>query len=147
MEESSDAGLALVSACRRLYSAIDRLDQAAAVKVGVNRSDLRALNELEHGPVRAGHLAEALGLTTGSISSLLDRLENLGLVTRGPDPSDRRAVLVSPTRKLFSELAPLYRGVAEQLIELAKGYGPRQQKSALKTLEDVVLVYERALDS
>lgn len=138
--------MALVASCRRLYAAIDRLDHVAATKVGVSRNDLRALNELEGGPVRAGHFAEALGLTSGAVSSLLDRLEKLGLAQRMPDPSDRRAVLVAPTEKLFEELGPLYRGVAEHLTELAHTYSSRELKAALRHLGDVIQAYERAAE-
>ncbi|MEL7371075.1 MAG: MarR family transcriptional regulator [Myxococcota bacterium] len=137
---------ALVGACRKLYAVIDRLDQAAANKVGVSRNDLRALNELEHGPVRAGHFSETLGLTTGAVSSLIDRLERLGLAERIPDPSDRRAILVAPKEKLFLELAPLYRGVADRLSSLAKQYNRDEVEASLKYLQDIIAAYEGALE-
>lgn len=109
----------LVTACRALYDAIDRLDQAAADKVGVSRNDLRALNLLERGPVAPGVMARSLGLTSGATTTLIDRIERKGLVRRKPDPNDRRGLLVEPTEKMFAELAPLYRGVAEELRALA----------------------------
>ena len=46
-----------------------------------------------------GSLAEALGLTSGSITVMLDRLESAGYVERAADPADRRRFLVRPTRK------------------------------------------------
>ena len=55
------------------------------------------LNALEHGPKKPRDLALALGLTTGAVTSLIDRLERRGLVLRSPDPDDRRGVLVVPT--------------------------------------------------
>ena len=41
----------LVAACRRLFSAIDKLDAEAASRVGVARNDLRCRNLLETGRV------------------------------------------------------------------------------------------------
>jgi DNA-binding MarR family transcriptional regulator len=42
-------------------------------------------------------LARRLGLTTGGVTSVLDRLEGAGYARRLPDPGDRRRLLVAPT--------------------------------------------------
>ncbi len=144
---ASPGALAMVAACRALYAAIDRLDQRAAEQVGVSRNDLRALNALEEGPVRAGYLAEHLGLTTGATSSLIDRLERRGLAERTRDPADRRVVLVAPTRAMYAELGPLYGGVARKIAQLADGYSEEELQSALRHLGDVVGTYESAADA
>ncbi|MEV4014323.1 MarR family transcriptional regulator [Nonomuraea angiospora] len=39
----------------------------------------------------------ALGLTTGSVTALVDRLERLGYLARRPDPTDRRKSLIQLT--------------------------------------------------
>jgi DNA-binding MarR family transcriptional regulator len=41
--------------------------------------------------MRVGDLARALRLTVGGTSKLVDRIEQAGLITREPDPDDRRA--------------------------------------------------------
>ena len=55
----------------------------------------------EHGELRPATLASSLRMSSSGTSTLLDRLEALGLVrrTQGPDAGDRRAVLVSLTPK------------------------------------------------
>ncbi|HUB74523.1 MAG TPA: MarR family transcriptional regulator [Solirubrobacteraceae bacterium] len=89
----------LIDEIRRSQNATDRFDSAVAEALGVNRTDMRCLDVLEReGPVPAGRLAEATGLTSGAITSVLDRLERAGYARRVSDPSDRRRVLV--------ELAP-----------------------------------------
>jgi DNA-binding MarR family transcriptional regulator len=45
------------------------------------------------------HLAQSSLITTGAMTSRLDRLERAGLVTRSPAPTDRRAVLVRLTAR------------------------------------------------
>jgi DNA-binding MarR family transcriptional regulator len=88
----------LISEVRRSQNATDRFDQAVADALGLNRTDLRCLDTIEReGPVPAGRLAEATGLTTGAITTALDRLERAGYARRAPDPSDRRRVLVELT--------------------------------------------------
>jgi len=69
--------------------------EAAAAQLGLNASDLRYLNVLvREGPMTAGKLAEATGLTTGAITGVVDRLEEAGFVVREQDPQDRRRVIV-----------------------------------------------------
>lgn len=55
----------------------------------------------QHGELRPASLAGSLRMSSSGTSTLLDRLEALGLVqrTQGPDAGDRRAVLVSFTPK------------------------------------------------
>lgn len=49
------------------------------------------------GPVRMSQLAEWMAVDKSTITTEIRRLEQSGLVSRGTDPSDRRAVLVTPT--------------------------------------------------
>jgi DNA-binding MarR family transcriptional regulator len=43
-------------------------------------------------------LLDAMIVTSGGLTKRLDRMEQAGLVTRGPDPDDRRGTLVRLTR-------------------------------------------------
>ncbi|WP_432120241.1 MarR family winged helix-turn-helix transcriptional regulator [Streptomyces sp. S1] len=51
------------------------------------------------GPVRQSELIQSLGLDPSTVTKMLQRLEQCGHVRRGPDPADRRAVLVEATEK------------------------------------------------
>jgi DNA-binding MarR family transcriptional regulator len=85
----------LVYEVRRSQTATDRYDEAVADAIGVNRTDMRCLDVIQReGPVPAGRLAEETGLTTGAITTVLDRLERAGYARRVRDPTDRRRVLV-----------------------------------------------------
>ena len=59
---------------------------------------MQALSPLtaENRPPTVKQLAEMTGLTTGSATRLVDRLERGGYVTRTPDQHDPRRVLVTP---------------------------------------------------
>src|SRR4051812_28032398 len=46
----------------------------------------------EEQPVRAGHLARHLGVGSSTLSAQLHRLEQIGHLSRTPDPRDRRNV-------------------------------------------------------
>jgi DNA-binding MarR family transcriptional regulator len=57
--------------------------------------DLHALEHLEaSGALTPRELQQRLGLTSGAITALIDRLERVGWVARTPNPDDRRSVLV-----------------------------------------------------
>lgn len=93
----------LIDEVRRSQNATARFDQAVADALGINRTDMRCLDTLEReGPVPAGRLAEATGLTSGAITTALDRLERRGFARRIADPSDRRRVLVELTPALHA---------------------------------------------
>ena len=132
----------LVAACRRLYASIDRLDTKAANTVGVSRNDLRCLNMLAKAPVKPSTIAAELGLTTGSVTTLLDRLEKANLAKRERDPDDRRGIIVHPTPFLFESLGPIYSGVAKEIERIAAGYLPEERKAAVKHLNDALSAYE-----
>ena len=93
-DDPGTTAYALVAACRRLGEAMDLFDEQAAAHLGVNRTDLRALNLLEHGPLAAGQISDRLHLTSGSVTTLVDRLLAHGYVTRQTDPENRRRVIV-----------------------------------------------------
>jgi DNA-binding MarR family transcriptional regulator len=92
----------LVYEVRRSQNATDRFDQAVADAIGINRTDMRCLDVISReGPVPAGRLADETGLTTGAITTVLDRLERGGFARRVRDPNDRRRVLVELTPEAF----------------------------------------------
>jgi DNA-binding MarR family transcriptional regulator len=51
-----------------------------------------------HAPCAVSELKRDLGIRRSTLSSMLDRLTERGLVRRLPHPDDRRSVLVEPTR-------------------------------------------------
>jgi len=98
----------------------DIADQVVADFLGLNRTDTRCLDIIERlDGVSAGRLAAEAGLSTGAVTTVLDRLERAGYARRVPDPGDRRRVLVELTpgarRQLRELFAPLADGTVRQL--------------------------------
>jgi DNA-binding transcriptional ArsR family regulator len=82
-------------AMRRAGSIMQLLGQVSADRIGINATDLNCLNLVAlTGHMSAGELARATGLSTASITGVLDRLEEGGFVRRVRDPHDRRRVIV-----------------------------------------------------
>jgi DNA-binding MarR family transcriptional regulator len=95
----------VAASLRALSTEIDRLDQVAADRYGLNRTDMRALDIVgQAGPLAPTALAHLLGFTTGGVTSDLDRLERAGYIRRQPDPSDRRRQVVHATEARDQEV-------------------------------------------
>ena|SRR6266540_4545977 len=110
---------------RANQAAVDAFDEAVAAHLGINRTDLRCLDVLlqELGAeATPGRLGGRLGLTTGSVTAMVDRLERLGYLTRSPDPADRRKVVVRPTEAILAKTAEIYGPLAAEGEDLLSRY-------------------------
>jgi DNA-binding MarR family transcriptional regulator len=118
---------AISTEVRTSQNQTDLFDETAAAKMGLNRTDHRCLDILERsGPISAGDLAAASGLTTGAITVVLDRLERSGYARRTRDSGDRRKVLVQLTDKAQRAALALYGPLAESYAALVESYSTDQ---------------------
>lgn len=87
---------------------------------GLNTREWDALAFIAgYGPIRPTDLLRLLALTHSAqtVSSLVDRLEERGLVDRRPDPSDKRAVLVAATDDGLRAVGAIYPVIRKRVIE------------------------------
>ena len=101
---------------------IRRSHMTALEPFGLNPSQSRALHVLarERDSVRLRDLAEHLRIVARSATDIVDSLEAVDLVTRVPDPSDRRAVLVQLTdtgRALLDRVDDARRQVSADMFD------------------------------
>ncbi len=109
------------SQLRRVTTAVDRADQRAALIFGVNRADLGLLDLLaSRGAQTAGALARAAGITSGGMTSALDRLGRAGYVKRQRHPTDRRSIVVQVTPAISG---PSQEAVGPLQVRMAKELG------------------------
>jgi DNA-binding MarR family transcriptional regulator len=95
----SPAAAGVGEAMASYQASVDDFDREVARLLGINETDLRCLEILLRDVPEATPkvLADRLGLTTGSVTSMLDRLEKAGYLTRSPHPGDRRKLIVRAT--------------------------------------------------
>ncbi|MCI2418895.1 MarR family transcriptional regulator [Saccharopolyspora sp. K220] len=94
-------------------NATAQLNAEIAKQMGVTLSDLDCLHALnKHGPATAAELAKHVGLTSGSVSRMIDRLDAAGCIERVRDPGDRRRVLIEPTTEGLNRVRAYYAGLA-----------------------------------
>ena len=105
-------------------SALSRLF-LTTTSVCVSRTEVGVLRNLRAGPRRITELAAEERVTQPAITLLVNRLQERGWVDRIPDPSDRRAVLVSLTptgQAVFEQLRAEYRALMhEEMASLEDG--------------------------
>jgi DNA-binding MarR family transcriptional regulator len=85
----------VIRSLRRVNFQRSFFGQTVAIRFGLSESDVDALELLiDTGAATAGRLSDLMGLTTGAVTRVIDRLEQAGYVRRVPDPADRRRVIV-----------------------------------------------------
>ena len=87
------------------------------------------------GPTRMSDLAARLGTAPSTVSGLVDRLVQLGLIDRSEDPADRRQVLVRATPTAVEQV--------QAMSELSRDR-MRLMLTRLHTTEEIETI-ERAL--
>jgi DNA-binding MarR family transcriptional regulator len=104
--------------------------------LGITPSQLRALRRVGSAgePMRVSRLAELLGVVPRSATSVLDELEHLGAVRRAPDPTDRRAILVSLTRRGEHILERWSEGRRASMAHLLDRLSARDQRELVRLL-------------
>jgi len=117
----------IVRALRRVNIQGSLFGQTVAIRLGLSESDVEALEMLlESGSATAGRLAELMGLTTGAVTRMVDRLEQAGYVRRVADPVDRRRVIVEPVPERIATVRDLVDAGATAAIRELGRYSPDQ---------------------
>jgi len=110
------------------------LDSVAAT--GLALSDFAVLKVLLFsGPLPVNVIGAKVLLTSGSITTSVDRLESQGFVKRSPHPTDRRAALVSVTRAGINKIRPASLKHAQRMAELVAVLTPAQQHELVKLIK------------
>jgi len=112
---------------RSLGSRTVLYQQSVAASLGLYNNDFLTIDILhEKGPVTAGELSKLTGLTTGSVTALIDRLEKTGFVRRQHDPHDRRKVIIVPLYENKEEVSNIYLQLHETMVKLASSYSDEE---------------------
>jgi DNA-binding MarR family transcriptional regulator len=115
------------------HTSRDAVEKISASLLGLSPADARCWHLLQqHGAMTAGAVADALGVTSGAVTAMLDRLERGGHVQRIRDKVDRRRVIVDVTGESRRRSAELYKPLAQGIRQRLAGYSEK----------DLELLYE-----
>ncbi|MGW0229499.1 MarR family winged helix-turn-helix transcriptional regulator [Actinopolymorpha singaporensis] len=107
-----------------------------ALGVEVTQGQMRVLRILGHAgkPLRISELANQLGIVPRSATSVVDDLEEAGLVARKPDPDDRRATLVGLTSAGGQVLARIRRSRRDAMVAMVERLDADERADLLRLL-------------
>jgi DNA-binding MarR family transcriptional regulator len=124
---------------RRLVTEVRLREHEASHRLGLGSTDVRFLTLLDHhGPLTPGRLAALTGLTTGSVTGVIDRLERAGFVGRERDATDRRKVRVVPAPEAAERLAGEWHGDLALLEKVLAPRGRAELEVIFRFLGDLV---------
>ena len=91
----------LMERIQRTSKRLRRAYVGALKPLGLTPAQERALLMITRAgePIRMGELAERMDIVPRSVTSLIDALEEAGLVSRAVDPDNRRSILLSLTER------------------------------------------------
>ena len=135
--------LEVVARLRLCNAYLERAIVAALQPFGLSLGEFDVLNTLRRRGDEEGtkptDLARSALITTGAMTSRLDRLERAGLIERRPDPGDRRGVLVQLTERGERRAAESLHVVLAADEAFVEPLSRRQRDSVATALKQLLL--------
>ena len=148
MAPRSDLELEIQQRMIQMIAQVVLFNHAANASLGLAASDSQFLTLLRmRGPMTPGQLAVATGLTSGTVTGVIDRLEKASLVRRDRDGKDRRKVLVVPMADAVERLAPIYAGQGAMLQRVLRRRSSGELEVISSFLGDLVIEDDSNLSS
>lgn len=121
---------------RRLTHQLHRLNDAVGNKIDLLPGDLEVLDMVgRDGPMAPRDIVATTGIHPATLTGILDRLERGAWLTRTPDPTDRRRVIVEAATERGGEMARMYAPMAKALTSLCAGYSDEELAVIVEFLE------------
>lgn len=127
----------LVQQTRLMARQMVRYYDAVADQLGLHITDLTCLGMLrDRRRATAGELATELGLTTGAVTRVIDRLDRTGFVRRVRDPHDGRRVIVELLPEAEQWVVGLFAAQAAHITESAADLSEAQLRLLLGYVQE-----------
>lgn len=131
--------LALWVALARAHESVGASLRVHTAAHGLTPAEFGVLEALHHlGPMRLCDLQKKILVSSGGVTFVVDKLEQRGLVERTPDPTDRRARLVSLTRSGSRLIAEIFPEHADLVVRATSGLEGADRKSAIRLLRRLI---------
>src|SRR5437879_4868113 len=120
----------------KAHRSLQRLAMRSIESAAVCLSDFAVMEMLLHkGPQPVNEIGRRVELTSGAITTAVDRLESLGLVTREAHPTDRRARIVRLTAAGEKQAARIFAGHKAVMDLAASGLSKTERATLIELLK------------
>ena len=120
----------------KAHRTLERLATHSIESSEVGLSDFAVLEMLLHkGPQPVNEIGRRIELTSGAITTAVDRLESRGLVKREAHPSDRRARIVRLTAAGKERAAKIFAGHKAAMDLAASGLSKTERATLIELLK------------
>lgn len=144
MQSKSPTGVHLWLVLSRATHAVEARALESIESTGLCASDFAVLESLLHkGPLPVNTIGKKLLLTSGSITTAVDRLETRGLVRRAEDPNDRRVRLVELTADGRELIKPAFAQHKRDLDRVASALTADERTTLVNLLRTLGMSAER----
>lgn len=138
-EGAQPGAVDVINALREFRTSETAMRRRTRSSVAMGETDLLALRYLIDADaagtgIRPTELAARLGITSASMTSLVDRLVANGYVTREPHPSDRRAVILRPTPGADEEVRHNLNQMHTRMLEAAESLSQEEIRAVMHFL-------------
>jgi DNA-binding MarR family transcriptional regulator len=93
--------------------------------------------------VSVTELADLLGVSPPSVSNMVDRLVERGLLTRTPSEQDRRKVVIQVSPAALKDIAKVEAMILSSFVELVEAVGPETTRKWCEVLQQIKQVLEK----
>jgi MarR family 2-MHQ and catechol resistance regulon transcriptional repressor len=115
--------------------AVEAHSTRSVARFGMGVTDFAVLEALLHkGPLSVTQLRQKVLLTSGSMTTAVDRLESRGLVTRNDDANDRRARIIQLTAEGRSLIECAFADHRDQMEAALTGFSKEDRAQLLPLL-------------
>jgi MarR family 2-MHQ and catechol resistance regulon transcriptional repressor len=120
----------------KAHRVLQRLATRSIESSEAGLSDFAVMEMLLHkGPQPVNEIGRRIELTSGAITTAVDRLESRGLVTREAHPSDRRARIVRLTTRGEEQAAKVFAGHKTAMDFAASGLSKTERTTLIQLLK------------
>lgn len=131
---------------RRMLAA-NRHRAAVTKQLGLTDTEADALGHLARaGGMTPSELGELLGMTSGGVTALTQRLEVAGHISREPHPRDRRSSILKATPAMIERVQEKYRDFVAEVDRVTARLSQEERDVIGRYLEALVLLSERYAD-
>lgn len=135
----------LLSTATAFFRSLEALRSLNAAIEGVTSTEFRALARVvDFGNTTPKKLASSMGLSTGTITAVTDRLVAKALLERVANEADRRSVLLTPTQDAKDMLARVYARYRQLWVDTLESTPTPDVDALLKLLGSVTARFESA---